>query len=92
MTQNLETKIDDLIHDIRYLKKSLDTMTNEYYTKGFSIDETAKRLQVHPNTVRNLIRSGKLKVKYVNGTQGKCTVPAFEIKNYLESKNNRDEE
>ena len=84
---NMEELISELLHDIKGLKDQVEVLANEHNTRGYSVDDTAERLGVHYNTVRNLIKRGKLKVKYLDGNKGKCVVPAFAIEEYLKSAN-----
>lgn len=66
--------------EVKQLKES------EEQTKAYSIQQTAEILNLHYNSVRKLILKGKLFAKYLDGESGKCIVPLWAIKNYLELK------
>jgi hypothetical protein len=66
--------------EVKQLKES------EEQTKAYSIQQTAEILNLHYNSVRKLIIKGKLFAKYLDGESGKCIVPLWAIKNYLELK------
>ena len=68
--------------EIKQLRES------EEQLKAFSIQQTAKMLNLHYNSVRKLILKGKLFAKYLDGETGKCIVPMWAIKNYLQEKEN----
>ena len=66
--------------EVKQLKES------EEQIKAYSIQQTAEILNLHYNSVRKLIIKGKLFAKYLDGESGKCIVPLWAIKNYLELK------
>ena len=66
--------------EVKQLKES------EEQIKAYSIQQTAEILNLHYNSVRKLILKGKLFAKYLDGESGKCIVPLWAIKNYLELK------
>ena len=55
-------------------------------SKAYSIEQTAKMLNLHYNSVRKMVLKGKLFAKYLNGDSGKCIIPLTSIKTYLCSK------
>lgn len=77
---NLFDQFSFLRSEIKQLKES------EEQLKAFSIQQTAKMLNLHYNSVRKLIISHKLFAKYLDGDTGKCIVPMWAIKEYLEVK------
>ncbi len=78
---NIMEQLSLLRTDIKQLKESEDEL------KAFSIQQTAKLLNLHYNSVRKLIIKGKLIGKYLEGDTGKCVIPLISIKNYLKEKN-----
>ena len=82
---NFFNQLFQLRSEIKQLKES------EEQIKAFSIQQTAKMLNLHYNSVRKLIINGKLFAKYLDGDSGKCIVPMWAIKNYLEVKENSNE-
>jgi hypothetical protein len=66
--------------EVKQLKES------EEQIKAYSIQQTAEILNLHYNSVRKLILKGKLFAKYLDGESGKCIVPLWAIKKYLELK------
>lgn len=82
---NFFDQLFQLRSEIKQLKES------EEQIKAFSIQQTAKMLNLHYNSVRKLIINGKLFAKYLDGDSGKCIVPMWAIKNYLEVKENSNE-
>lgn len=77
---NFFDQISLLRSDIQQLREK------EEQLKAFSIQQTADMLNLHYNSVRKLIIKGKLFAKYLDGETGKCIVPMWAIKNYLEVK------
>jgi excisionase family DNA binding protein len=47
------------------------------------VDEVAERLRVHPETVRRLLRSGKLRGSMPIGPRGGWRIPASEVERLL---------
>lgn len=82
---NFFDQLFQLRSEIKQLKES------EEQTKAFSIQQTADLLNLHYNSVRKLIMKGKLFAKYLDGDKGKCIVPMWAIKNYLEVKEKSNE-
>lgn len=65
--------------EIKQLKES------EEQTKAFSVQQTAEKLNLHYNSVRKLIAKGQLIAKYLEGESGKCIIPLWSIKQYLQT-------
>jgi|GEM_PF-2165967 len=81
---NIMEQLALLRSDIKQLKESEDEL------KAFSIQQTAKLLNLHYNSVRKLILKGKLIGKYLEGETGKCVIPLHSIKQYLQATNNEE--
>ena len=79
---NLFDQLSLIRTEVKQLKES------EEQIKAFSIQQTADMLNLHYNSVRKLILKGKLFAKYLEGETGKCIVPMWAIKNYLQDKEN----
>lgn len=79
---NFFDQLFQLRSEIKQLRES------EEQLKAFSIQQTANMLNLHYNSVRKLILKGKLFAKYLEGESGKCIVPMWAIKNYLQDKEN----
>ena len=79
---NLFNQLSLIRSEVQQLKDS------EEQLKAFSIQQTAKMLNLHYNSVRKLIIKGDLFAKYLDGDTGKCIVPMWAIKNYLHEKDN----
>lgn len=82
---NFFDQLFQLRSEIKQLRES------EEQIKAFSIQQTAKMLNLHYNSVRKLIIKGKLFAKYLDGDSGKCIVPMWAIKEYLEVKEKTNE-
>ena len=82
---NFFDQLFQLRSEIKQLRES------EEQIKAFSIQQTAKMLNLHYNSVRKLIVKGKLFAKYLDGDSGKCIVPMWAIKEYLEVKEKTNE-
>ncbi len=82
---NFFDQLFQLRSEIKQLRES------EEQIKAFSIQQTAKMLNLHYNSVRKLILKGKLFAKYLDGDSGKCIVPMWAIKEYLEVKEKTNE-
>ena len=79
--------LTNLFDQFSYLRSEIKQLReSEEQLKAFSIQQTGKMLNLHYNSVRKLIIKGKLFAKYLDGDSGKCIVPMWAIKNYLESK------
>lgn len=81
---NLFNQLSLIRSEVQQLKES------EEQLKAFSIQQTAQLLNLHYNSVRKLIIKGKLFAKYLDGDTGKCVVPMWAIKNYLQEKENQN--
>lgn len=85
-------KVSDLTHlfdQLSLLRSELKQLKeSEEQLKAFSIQQTADMLNLHYNSVRKLILKGKLFSKYLEGENGKCIVPMWAIKKYLQDKEN----
>ena len=77
---NLFQQISELRSEIKALRTANEDI------QAFTIEETAKKIGLHYNSVRKLIIRGDLFAKYLHGDSGKCIVPFWSIKNYLQSK------
>lgn len=82
-------KVSDLTEIIRKLdvleseiKRSRDI---EEEAKAYTIGQAAKLLNLHYNSVRKLIVTGKLFAKYLNGDHGKTIIPLTAIRTFLSS-------
>ncbi|HRD39398.1 MAG TPA: hypothetical protein PLC65_12260 [Bacteroidia bacterium] len=75
-------QISDLRSELKQLKES------EEEIKAYSIEQTAKLLNLHYNSVRKLIIHKKLFAKYLDGVSGKTIVPYWAIREYLKSTKN----
>ncbi len=75
---NFFEQLFQLRSEIKQLRES------EEQLKAFSIQQTAKMLNLHYNSVRKLIISQKLFALYLESGKGKCIVPFWAIKEYLE--------
>jgi hypothetical protein len=82
---NFFDQLFQLRSEIKQLRES------EEQLKAFSIQQTAKMLNLHYNSVRKLILKGKLFAKYLDGDTGKCIVPMWAVKEYLEAKEKSNE-
>ena len=79
--------LTNLFDQFSYLRSEIKQLReSEEQLKAFSIQQTSKMLNLHYNSVRKLIIKGKLFAKYLDGDSGKCIVPMWAIKNYLEIK------
>lgn len=82
--------------DLNELFKQLSEIRNELKQlkekdeeiRAFSIQQAATMLNLHYNSVRNLIIKGKLFSKFLDGQSGKAIIPFWSIKTYLKSKEN----
>jgi hypothetical protein len=63
----------------------------EENTTAFTIEQTAKKLSLHYNSVRRLVIKGKLFAQYLNETHGKCVIPLWAIKKYLSEQQSGNE-
>jgi len=76
--------IEALFNQIILLRVELKELKElEENTAAFTIEQTAKKLNLCYNSVRKLISSGKLFARHLNETHGKCVVPFWAIKEYL---------
>ncbi len=76
--------LTSLFDQLSFLRTEVQQLKeSEEQLKAFSIQQTAKMLSLHYNSVRKLIIKGKLFAKYLDGDTGKCIVPMWAIKNYL---------
>lgn len=81
----LFNQLSDLRSELKRLKES------EEEIKAYSIEQTAKMLNLHYNSVRKLIIHKKLFAKYLDGLSGKTIVPYWSIKAYLKSTQNSNQ-
>jgi hypothetical protein len=90
MEETTNVKLSDLtnlIKEFSHLRTEIKQLReSEEQLKAFSIQQTAKMLNLHYNSVRKLIIRHKLFAKYLDGDTGKCIVPLWAIKEYLEIK------
>jgi len=89
------SELNGLLNEIKAVKDETKTIKDdvkamresEEKLKAYSIQKAADLLSLHYTTVRKLILQKKLFAKYLDGDSGKCSVPAWAIKDYLEKSN-----
>lgn len=79
------TDLKSFLSELKALKVEVKELREQENLKSYSVQETADKLGMSYNSVRKLIQENKLKVNYLNEKKekGKCTVPAWSIKQYL---------
>lgn len=81
--------LTELFNQLSYLRSEVKQLKeSEEQIKAYSIEQTAKMLNLHYNSVRKLIIHKKLFAKYLDGLSGKTIVPYWAIKEYLKSLEN----
>lgn len=92
MEDNIIIKVTDLTELFKQLSEIRSEIRElkekEEEIKAFSIQQAADLLNLHYNSVRNLIIKGKLFTKFLEGQSGKAVIPFWSIKTYLKSKEN----
>lgn len=78
------TELTALIQLVTDLKETVKQLEEKEYLKAYSIQEIADNLGVDYGTVRKWIIQKKLHAIYVNGNKGRCVIPAWSVKAYLE--------
>jgi excisionase family DNA binding protein len=51
--------------------------------RAYTVNQVAERLQIHPQTVREWLRTGKLKGARLGGTKAGWRIPASEVERIL---------
>lgn len=89
MEELATVKISDLtqiMNELSLLRSEIKQLKeSEEDTKAFSVQQTADKLNLHYNSVRKLIAKEHLFVKYLDGQSGKCIIPLWSIKKYLQT-------
>ena len=84
------SELIELLDEIKGIKKEIrELRDNEESLKAYSIQQTADLMNLHYTTVRKLILTKKLHAKYLEGNSGKCSIPAWAIKEYFQKQNER---
>ena len=79
--------LGELLIEIKAVKDELRQLREkEENLKAYSIQEAADLIGLHYSSVRKLVLKKKLHGVYLGGESGKCTIPAWSIKEYLQSK------
>jgi hypothetical protein len=93
MIEEIIVNADDLrelVREVQALKEEIKLQREgEEKLKAYSIQQTAELLNLHYTSVRKLILTKKLFAKYMHGNTGKCSVPAWAIKEYLQKKSEK---
>ena len=83
------SELKTVLTELKNLKKSINELKTKESLKSYSVQQTAEMIGVSYNTVRKLISEKKLQANYLNDNQkGKCVIPSWSIKNYLNSNKN----
>ena len=78
------TDLTELLNEIKSVKQEIQLLRDrEEELKAYSIQQAADLLNLHYNSVRKLVVRKKLFAKYLDGENGKCTIPAWAIREYL---------
>jgi DNA-directed RNA polymerase specialized sigma24 family protein len=93
MEQIAVVKVVDLrsvLNELKSIRSEVKQLKEQEDLKSYSVQQTANKIGVSYNTVRKLIKEGKLYAKYVDevNAKGKCTIPAWSIKEYLSNEKN----
>jgi hypothetical protein len=84
------SELTELLNEIKSVKEEVKRLREqEENLKAYSIQQTADLLSLHYNSVRKLVLSRKLFAKFLEGESGKCTIPAWAIKEYLHKQEER---
>jgi len=84
------SELNGLFDEIKSVKKEIKEMReSEENLKAYSIQQAADLMNLHYTTVRKLILQKKLHAKYLDGDTGKCSIPAWAIKEYLQKQNEK---
>ena len=84
------SELNGLLDEIKDVKKELrELRDSEENLKAYTIQQTADLLNLHYNSVRKLILQKKIFVKYLDGNNGKCSIPAWALKEYLQKQNEK---
>ncbi|MBN4049620.1 hypothetical protein JYT36_00165 [Bacteroidales bacterium AH-315-N07] len=83
--------LKELIQEIKTVKDEVRLLRDQEDLKAYSLEQTAKLINLSYSSVRKLVRQKKLHPKYLNEKNecGKCTIPAWSIKQYLLDKNSK---
>ena len=80
------SELNGLLNEIKSVKENIkQLMEQEENLKAYSIHQAAELLNLHYTTVRKLILQKKLFAKYLDGDSGKCSIPSWAIKEYLQN-------
>lgn len=80
-----------ILDEIKAMREELRQYREmEEQIRCYSIQKTADLLDLHYNTVRNLLTEGKLKGNHIHGESGKCTIPYWSIKAYVDQHKPKD--
>lgn len=81
--------LTELFNQLSLLRSELKQLReSEDEAKAFTIQQTADMLNLHYCSVRKLVIKKKLFSKYLDGDSGKCIIPYWTIKEWLQSKEN----
>ena len=84
------SELSELLGEIKSVREEVKQLREqEESLKAYSIQQTADLLNLHYNSVRKLVLSRKLFAKFLEGERGKCTIPAYAIKEYLHKQEER---
>ena len=84
------SELTGLLDEIKGVKKELrELKEKEQNLKAYSIQQAADLMNLNYHTVRKLILTKKLHARYLDGDSGKCSVPAWAIKEYLQKQNEK---
>ena len=80
------TDLVSLIDEVKALREEVRQLRSQEDLKGYSIQAVAALLDLHYSSVRKLVIEKKLFAVYLTEDKGKCTIPAWSIKEYLKPK------
>lgn len=79
--------LGEILLEIKAVKEELRQFREkEENLKAYTIQQAADLIGLHYNSVRKLILNKRLHSVYLDGESGKCSIPAWSIKEYLQNK------
>ncbi|MCX6180985.1 MAG: helix-turn-helix domain-containing protein [Bacteroidetes bacterium] len=79
------SELSDVLREVKTIRQKIEHLQSEKDMRTYTVQQAAEMLNFSYNTVRKLIRERKLVPKYADDKRkkGKCSIPAWSIKQYL---------
>lgn len=80
----------EILNELKEIRRDIKQFREaEESLKAYSIQKAAEMLNLHYNSVRKLIITGKIHAEYLHDDKGKCIIPYWSIRKFLELKKSK---